>query len=111
MARREVVGMLRVLSCPGGHQWEEADESAARGGSLSGPVCGLASTVTALGIARPAANDGPTVLQNISWQSIAALGATDQPPPALPDFEILEEIGRGGMGIVYRARQLGDGQI
>jgi eukaryotic-like serine/threonine-protein kinase len=104
--------MSRSLSCPHGHHWEEADDNAVRGDSLPCPTCGVAVALTQP--LRAAALDGdmaPTVLQSDSWLPLISTTAFQQAPPTIPDFEILEELGRGGMGIVYRAKQRSDGQI
>src|SRR5438128_1968578 len=96
-----VMSMPQFLSCPKGHRWEVADGTPVAG-SLC-PVCGTPLDATA----SPAAIDS-TVLNNPAWTPLASTAAER---PRLPDFEIIGELGRGGMGIVYKARQLSRDRI
>ncbi len=84
------------VTCPQGHVWED---TAPPGVSAVCPQCGTQ-------IQTPSAEPDATVL----------LGHAKSNPgmfafPNIPDFHVESEIGRGGMGIVYRAKQLSTGNI
>jgi eukaryotic-like serine/threonine-protein kinase len=82
----------QTLQCPCGHRWDRPDAE-----PVPADLREICPACTAAGrAARTPAKDGP-----------AARDGQLKPGDRLADFEVIRPLNRGGMGVVYQARQVG----